>query len=139
MSHHRIRTRAILFTSRRLAGLCLAGAIASTSMAALAAEPQPAPGSTLSGEEIRQQILGHRVQGSMSDGQQYNEAYGQDGVIVGDGYTGQASVQDDRLCLDYGSGDTTCYQVRLDDEQHVEWLENGDVVGDGVVSKTQTP
>lgn len=129
----------MLSTSRWLTGLCLAAAITTISMSALAADSQTEKDSTLSGDEIREQIWGHRVQGSMSDGQRYNEAYGQDGAIEGDGYTGQASLQGDRMCLDYGSGETTCYQVRRGGEQRIEWLENGAVAGDGVVSETPKP
>lgn len=116
---------------RLLAGLCLAAALSTLSFttAALAAE-----GERLSGADIRQEVWGHRVQGAMASGQQYDEVYRDDGKIEGDGYTGQATIVDDRMCFDYGDDKPTCYGVRRDGSDGIEWLEGDDVVGEGELS-----
>ncbi|SPJ35369.1 hypothetical protein [Kushneria phyllosphaerae] len=91
-------------------------------------------GERLSGSAIRDNVLGHRVTGAMADGSQYSEVYRVDGTIEGEDYTGQSTIKDDRMCLDYGSGDTTCYQVRMIGDNHIEWLLDGEVVGEGTLS-----
>ncbi|RKD87592.1 hypothetical protein [Kushneria marisflavi] len=94
-------------------------------------------GERLSGSAIRDRVMGHRVTGAMVDGSQYSEAYRVDGTIEGKDYTGQSTIRGDQMCLDYGSGDTTCYQIRMLDDQHIEWLLDGEVVGEGTISSIQ--
>lgn len=122
-------SRAFLLTGIVLAA-SLGGLLLATS--AVAAE-----GERLSGDEIRQEVWGHRVQGAMASGQQYDEVYRDDGQIEGDGYTGQAKIVDDRMCFDYGDDDVTCYGVRRDGDQSIEWLEGDDVVGQGELSDAE--
>lgn len=125
-----------------LPGLFLSGALALSAVpVAVHAESTTQKGAMtsehMSGEQIRDRILGHGVQGTMADGQSYNEHYGKDGRIQGDGYTGRVSVEGDQLCFEYGEDEPTCYQVRSAGENRIEWLEGGEVVGTGEIIDQQ--
>ncbi|WNL39185.1 hypothetical protein RN346_01115 [Halomonas sp. PAMB 3232] len=91
-------------------------------------------GERLTGNEIRELIWGHQVQGAMAGDQAYSEIYLPNGEIVGDGYSGQASIEGDTMCFDYGGDDVSCYGVRLDDDGRIEWIEEDSVVGYGDIS-----
>jgi|AntRauTorcE11898_2_1112593.scaffolds.fasta_scaffold00145_17 hypothetical protein len=86
---------------------------------------------TLQGSEIRSLIAGNTVTGSMSSGQDYAEFYAQDGTIHGRDYTGEWSIEDDKMCFDYGDG-ATCYEVAANDDA-VTWVLGGESDGTGVV------
>ncbi|MFC0269793.1 hypothetical protein [Kushneria aurantia] len=90
-------------------------------------------GERLSGSQIQERVLGHRVTGAMAGGSQYNEVYRVDGTIEGEGYTGEASIEGNQMCFDYGDGNT-CYQVRMVGDNQIEWLSDGEVVGHGTIS-----
>ncbi|NRB54958.1 MAG: hypothetical protein HRU39_03105 [Salinicola sp.] len=127
---------------KRLATLAIAVALGGGVPSALAADPDTASAQTerprvLSGDEIQQQVWGHRVQGAMAGGQQYDEVYRQDGRIEGDGYTGQATIVDDRMCFDYGDDKPTCYGVRHDGDDSIEWLDGDVVVGEGELGNAE--
>jgi hypothetical protein len=85
----------------------------------------------LEGAEIRALIAGNTVTGSMSSGQDYAEFYAEDGTIHGRDYTGEWSIEDDRMCFDYGDG-ATCYGVAADGDA-VTWMLDGESDGTGVV------
>ncbi|WP_110686199.1 hypothetical protein [Salinicola aestuarinus] len=119
--------------NRALLGFCLAASLAALT-GATATTAAAAEGERLSGADIRQEVWGNRVQGAMASGQRYDEVYREDGTIEGDGYTGQATVVDDRMCFDYGDGEPTCYGVRRDGEASIEWLDGDEVVGEGELS-----
>ncbi|MGQ7244273.1 hypothetical protein ACUN9V_12545 [Salinicola sp. V024] len=129
-----INTSSVSPKARILPTLCLATTLA---MLAFATTATAAEGERLSGEEIQQQVWGHRVQGAMASGQQYDEVYRQDGKIEGDGYTGQATIVDDRMCFDYGDDKPTCYGVRRDGSDSIEWLEGDEVVGEGELGNAE--
>lgn len=129
-----LQTSPTPFQTRWLAGLCLAAALGAMSVATAAVA---AEGDRLTGDDIRQEVWGHRVQGAMASGQQYDEVYREDGKIEGDGYTGQATIVDDRMCFDYGDDKPTCYGVRRDGNDNIEWLEGEDVVGEGELSNAE--
>ncbi|WP_157958456.1 hypothetical protein [Salinicola lusitanus] len=129
-----IKTSPVPPTARILPILWLATTLAALAFAATATA---AEGERLSGDEIQQQVWGHRVQGAMASGQQYDEVYRQDGKIEGDGYTGQATIVDDRMCFDYGDGQPTCYGVRQDGDESIEWLDGDEVVGEGELSNAE--
>ncbi|MFC0338308.1 hypothetical protein SAMN05421848_2324 [Kushneria avicenniae] len=94
-------------------------------------------GERLSGSAIRDTVMGHRVTGAMADGSRYSEVYRVDGTIEGENYTGQATIEGDRMCLDYGSGETTCYQVQRTGDNRIEWLLDNEVVGEGTLSDVE--
>ncbi|MFG6667748.1 hypothetical protein ACGK9R_11620 [Halomonas sp. HNIBRBA4712] len=109
--------------STPITAVTLALALGSTGAALAQTE-----GERLSGNEIRELIWGHQVAGTMAGDQAYSELYLPNGEIVGEGYSGQASIVDDTMCFDYGDGEPTCYGVRLDDEGQIEWIDEDDSV-----------
>ncbi|WIX32048.1 hypothetical protein QO259_14705 [Salinicola sp. JS01] len=134
--------RSLVFASRqRLATLAIAatlaatlgGGVSSVFAADAGAAPQPESERVLSGDQIQQRVWGHRVHGAMANGQSYDETYATDGKIQGDGYTGQARIVDDRMCFDYGSDSVECYGVRAAGDDRIEWLQQGEVAGEGVI------
>ena len=117
-----------------LMGMTTAPVMADSAEQHNGAQSASTQGERLSGSAIRDRVMGHRVTGAMADGSQYSEAYRVDGTIEGEDYTGQSTIKGDQMCLDYGSGDTTCYQIRMLGDQHIEWLLDGEVVGEGTIS-----
>lgn len=100
--------------------------------AALIAAPVLAAG-TLSGEAIRERVIGNTVTGSMSGSEQgYVEFYAEDGTIRGEGYTGAWRVEDDRMCFAYGEDPATCYAVAAEGEG-LRWMREGETVGTGTI------
>ncbi|WP_070987409.1 hypothetical protein [Halofilum ochraceum] len=100
-------------------------------MSAAAHASEHGEDNTLNGSEIRSLIAGNTVTGSMSSGQDYAEFYAEDGTIHGRDYTGEWSIQDDKMCFDYGDG-ATCYEVAADGDT-VTWVLDGKADGTGVV------
>lgn len=92
-------------------------------------------GIRLSGDEIRELVWGNQVQGSMAGGQAYSETYLPDGKIVGEGYSGQATIVDDTMCFDYGGDEIDCYGVRRDSDGRIEWIKDNEVAGYGELSE----
>lgn len=92
-------------------------------------------GERLTGDEIRELVWGNQVQGSMAGGQAYSEIYLPDGEIVGDGYSGQATIVDDTMCFDYGGDEIDCYGVRRNSDGRIEWIEDNEVAGYGEISE----
>ncbi|MCE3026887.1 hypothetical protein [Salinicola sp. DM10] len=134
--------RSLVFaSSQRLATLAIAatlaptlgGGVSSVFAADAGAAPQPESERVLSGDQIQQRVWGHRVHGAMANGQSYDETYATDGKIQGDGYTGQARIVDDRMCFDYGSDSVECYDVRAAGDDRIEWLQQGEIAGEGVI------
>lgn len=116
-----------------LTATCLVAALGTLSLSATASTE--IGGERLSGEEIRELVWGNQVRGTMAGGEAYSEVYRADGEIVGDGYSGQATIVDDTMCFDYGSGDITCYGVRRNSDGEIEWLEDDNVAGHGTISE----
>lgn len=90
----------------------------------------------LSGTEIRDQLMGNRISGAMSDGTEYSEVYRVDGTIEGEDYTGQASIEGNQMCFDYGDGES-CYQVNMVGDDRIEWVQDGEVVGHGTITPVE--
>ena len=78
---------------------------------------------------LRKQIIDHTVTGSMSTGGDYGEYYAPDGQLLAAEYTGSWTIEDDKLCLDYGDG-ADCYGAAMDGLQ-VVWYLDGEKVGTG--------
>ena len=78
---------------------------------------------------LRKQIIDHTVTGSMSTGGDYGEYYAPDGNVLAADYTGTWTIEDDKLCIDYGDG-ADCYGAAMDGLD-VVWYLDGDKVGTG--------
>ena len=78
---------------------------------------------------IRKQIIDHTVTGSMSTGGNYGEYYDPNGKILASDYTGSWTIEDDKLCFDYGDG-VDCYVAAMDGLD-VVWYLDGEKVGTG--------
>ena len=78
---------------------------------------------------LRKQIIDHTVTGSMSTGGDYGEYYTPDGKVLAADYTGSWTIEDDKLCLDYGDG-ADCYGAAMDGLD-VVWYLDGEKVGTG--------
>ena len=115
-----------------ITGICLAAALSTLSVSAFA--EADTNGERLSGQEIRELVWGNQVQGEMAGGEAYSEVYLPDGEIVGDGYSGEATIVDDTMCFDYGGDDIDCYGVRRNSEGNIEWIKNDEVAGYGTIS-----
>ncbi|MGO2392338.1 MULTISPECIES: hypothetical protein [unclassified Halomonas] len=111
-------------------GVCFTIALGGMSASALA----ESAGERLSGDEIRELVWGNQVQGAMAGGQDYSEIYLPEGEIVGDGYSGQATIVDDTMCFDYGDDEINCYGVSRDSDGRIEWISDDEVVGYGNIS-----
>jgi len=85
----------------------------------------------LSGAEIREVIAGNTVVGSMADGTEYAEFYAADGTVRGADYTGDWTIDGDRMCFDYPAGET-CYRVAVEGDT-VSWMIDGEVKGTGTL------
>lgn len=115
-----------------ITSVCLAAALSTLSANAFA--EADATDDRLSGEEIRELVWGNQVQGEMAGGDAYSEVYLPDGEIVGDGYSGEATIVDDTMCFDYGSEEIDCYGVRRNSEGRIEWIKDDEVAGYGTIS-----
>lgn len=85
------------------------------------------------GDQIQAAISDSTVAGTMFDSGDYAEFYAADGTIRGDGYTGTWSVDGDTMCFDYGEG-ADCWNVSIDGA-NVQWIQDGEVKGDGAISE----
>jgi hypothetical protein len=96
-----------------------------------------AAGTLLSGDEIRQQLVGNTFTGLMeaSEGgpSPYAEYYDPDGTIRGEGYAGHWTSEGDTMCLAYEQSPKNCWQVGSDDGE-LQWILNGTVQGTGKVA-----
>lgn len=115
-----------------ITGVCLTAALSFLSANAWA--EADTMDDRLSGEEIRELVWGNQVQGEMAGGEAYSEVYLPDGEIVGDGYSGEATIVDDTMCFDYGGDEIDCYGVRRNSEGNIEWIKDDEVAGYGTIS-----
>jgi hypothetical protein len=92
---------------------------------------------TLSGEEIRDTVSDHTVEGSMMESGPYAEFYQADGMIKGDGYTGSWSIVDDTMCFEYGGEPAGCWEVGMEDGK-LMWMQDGEMLGDGMAQPGNT-
>ena len=85
---------------------------------------------TLTGDQIRDAVSDHTVQGTMMESGAYAEFYQADGTIKGDGYTGTWSIADDSMCFAYDDAPADCWQVGMEDGM-LMWMQDGQMLGDG--------
>lgn len=84
------------------------------------------------GAAIRAAISGNTVQGSMSASGAYTEFYAADGAIKGKDYTGNWSVDGDKMCFAYGTDPASCWGVQIIGDQ-VTWVADGGPEGTGTI------
>lgn len=84
------------------------------------------------GAAIRAAISGSTVEGSMSASGAYTEFYAPDGAIKGKDYSGNWSVDGDKMCFAYGTDPTTCWAVQISGDQ-VTWVGDGGPEGTGTI------
>ncbi|MBX6322096.1 MAG: hypothetical protein IRY94_09740 [Rhodospirillaceae bacterium] len=96
-----------------------------------------AAGQVLSGDQIRQRLIGNTVSGMLdaSEGgpSPYAEYYDPDGTIRGDGYTGRWTIEGDTICLSFEDSPRACWQVSAEGDD-IEWILDGRVEGNGKVT-----
>ena len=116
---------------RQAVGLVAAGLILLSVAVSAAAGPK-----TLTGDEIRSQIVGNTVSGEM--GTAFTEFYNPDGTIRGssaDGaYQGKWHIDGDTLCLEYDEP-LGCRKIALDGDKVTFVTEDGEVDGSGTLIK----
>lgn len=87
---------------------------------------------TASGAEIRSAITGNTVAGSMLASGAYTEFYGADGAIKGKDYSGNWSIDGNKMCFAYGTDPTTCWAVQISGDQ-LTWVGDGGPEGSGTI------
>jgi len=116
----------------RRAGGLVAAALIWLAVALPAAAGPP----TLTGDEIRSQIVGNTVSGEM--GTAFTEYYNPDGTIHGssaDGaYQGKWHIDGDTLCLEYDEP-LGCRKIALEGDKVTYVTEEGEVDGSGTLIK----
>ena len=100
-------------------------AVALAATPALAADP-------ITGDQIEDMLIGNTVVGEMNDGHDYAEFYAPGGVVIAEDYHAQWSIEGDEMCFDYSRADKSCFGVAVDMGK-VQWLDDGEVVGEGHV------
>ena len=85
-----------------------------------------------SGEAIRAAIAGNTIRGAMAASGGFEEFYAPDGRIHGPDYTGEWSVQGDRMCFAYDGNPASCWMVRITGAQ-VVWVGSGGDEGTGTI------
>lgn len=73
------------------------------------------------GAAIKSAIAGNTVRGSMAASGGFEEFYAADGVIRGPDYTGEWTIQGNRMCFAYDGNPASCWGVRLTGGQIV-WV-----------------
>jgi hypothetical protein len=86
-----------------------------------------------SGDDIRAQVSGKTVQGSMlrDTFQKYSEFYMEDGTIKGDGYGGKWTIEGDTMCFAYGDTSSGCWAASIEGPAII-FFKDGKVDGVGV-------
>lgn len=79
-----------------------------------------------SADIIRGAVSGNTVQGSMQASGGFEEFYAPDGTIRGADYSGEWSVQGDRMCFAYDGNPASCWRVRVNGRDLVWVGSNGD-------------
>lgn len=76
-------------------------------------QPTFADETLASGAEIRQAISGNTLRGTLEGSGPFEEFYAEGGAIHGPDYSGEWSVQGNKLCLDYDGNPASCWGLRL--------------------------
>ena len=87
----------------------------------------------LSGDQIRQAVVGNTVEGTMEGTGDYAEFYQTDGTIRAQAYSGIWTIEGDDMCFQYGSDPKMCWEVARDGDT-LEWIKDGKVEGTGKVA-----
>jgi hypothetical protein len=87
----------------------------------------------LSGDQIRQVVVGNTVEGTMEGTGDYAEFYQADGTIKAQAYSGIWTIEGDEMCFQYGSDPKMCWEVARDGDG-LQWIKGGKVEGTGKVA-----
>jgi hypothetical protein len=87
----------------------------------------------LSGDQIRQVVVGNTVEGTMEGTGDYAEFYQKDGTIKAQAYSGIWTIEGDEMCFQYGSDPKMCWEVARDGDV-LQWIKEGKVEGTGKVA-----
>lgn len=105
--------------------------IAATVFFAFAAAGALAQG-LASGADIQSAIAGNTVRGAMDASGGFEEFYTADGAIKGADYSGEWSVQDDRMCFVYDGNPASCWAARINGTS-VTWVGSTGDEGTGQI------
>lgn len=95
--------------------------------------PLPALAQDLaSAEAIRAAIAGNTVRGAMVASGGFTEYYAPDGSIRGPDYSGQWSIDGNRMCFGYDGNPASCWAVRITGRS-VVWVGSGGDEGTGTI------
>ena len=85
-----------------------------------------------SGDAIRAAIVGNTVQGAMVASGGFVEYYAPDGAIRGPDYSGEWSINGNRMCFGYDGNPASCWGVRVNG-RNVVWVGAGGDEGTGTI------
>lgn len=85
-----------------------------------------------SADTIRAAIVGNTVRGSMVASGGFTEFYAPDGAIRGPDYSGEWSINGNRMCFGYDGNPASCWGVRVSGRQ-VVWVGAGGDEGTGTI------
>ena len=87
-------------------------------------------GRTLTGDEIRAELVGNSYRGRLDNGTAYMEYLHPGGRVRAEGYFGRWTISGDTLCFDYdrGTADDGCWGVALSGNE-ITWLTGGKADG----------
>ncbi|WP_103332193.1 hypothetical protein [Pseudotabrizicola formosa] len=95
--------------------------------------PLPALAQDLaSADAIRAAIVGNTVRGSMVASGGFTEYYAPDGAIRGPDYSGQWSIDGNRMCFGYDGNPASCWAVRVSGRS-VVWVGSAGDEGTGTI------
>ncbi|SFT71035.1 hypothetical protein [Halomonas saccharevitans] len=87
-----------------------------------------------SADELREALVGNTFQGGMGGGV-YTSYFAEDGTYVDAAGGGTYEITEEGVC--YPGTDFGCYAAQIDGNQ-LEWFQNGESVGSGVIEQGNT-
>jgi len=120
-----------MFLLRTLHDRCVPGGGGSLIALALLGAPALGTAQELSAQDIAAAVGDRTYQGSMT-ADAFAEYYAADGVIRGDGYTGQWRAMDDALCFQYDEAEESCWDVVINGPA-MTLYKDGEVDGSGML------
>lgn len=85
-----------------------------------------------SGDTIRGAVSGNTVRGTMQASGGFEEFYAPDGTIRATDYSGEWSIQGDRMCFAYDGNPASCWRVRVNGRDLV-WVGPSGDEGTGTI------
>lgn len=85
-----------------------------------------------SSDTIRAAIVGNTVRGSMVASGGFTEYYAPDGAIHGPDYSGEWSIDGNRMCFGYDGDPASCWGVRINGRE-VVWVGARGEEGTGTI------